>query len=160
VALYYKIAMLICAGQVFLLALVINNSLMKRTGFPLILNQEILELPLGITVFFFNILVIFAVKNLYFSSKEAEQNKIDRLKMEQLEKQYELHRQHKHDFKNHLNVIAGLARKNDHERLLDYLSNYINHLEKDIPAFKTGLKEMDILLYAKSAEAHSKGVEF
>ncbi|MGI6328167.1 MAG: Spo0B domain-containing protein [Dethiobacteria bacterium] len=83
---------------------------------------------------------------------------MESLKFKHIEEQNHLYRQHRHDLKNHLSIISGLAQTNEMERLKNYLSSYLDVIDKSIVSVDTGLKELDTLLYAKFTEAKRKNI--
>lgn len=156
---YYKVFIIIYAIQLVLLTVLINNMLMSKFNFFQSANLGTIELFLSIFVFFFNIIAIFIIRHLYLDSIRIHHLEIESIKFKHIEEQNNIYRQHRHDLKNHLNIISGLAQMDEMERLKSYLSSYIDDIDKDIISVNTGLKELDTLLYTKFTEAKRKNID-
>ncbi|NLL21366.1 MAG: GHKL domain-containing protein [Firmicutes bacterium] len=155
---YYKAASIIYALQLILLTVLINNMFMSRFNVFQSSNLENMEMFLSISVFFLNIAAVFVIRHLHLDSKRAHRLEIESLKFKHIEEQNHLYRQHRHDLKNHLSIISGLAQTNGMESLKNYLSSYLDVIDKSIVTVDTGLKELDTLLYAKFTEAKRKNI--
>lgn len=60
---------------------------------------------------------------------ELQKNEINQEYFKELERQYDLSSLLLHDMKKHFNVIIGLAKENDNDRIMDYLSSICDGYE-------------------------------
>lgn len=156
---YYKIAITIFVLQLFLMAILVNKLLIVKFGvFP---NQTYgsLDPVIGVVVFILSIASIFVIRNLYIGSKRAQRQKLDTMKIKHLQEQNRIYRQHRHDLYNHLTVISGLAQLGKLDKLREYLAAYLDNFNKSIITVNSGLKELDVLLYAKISEARDRRID-
>lgn len=155
---YYKAAIIIYSVQLFLLAVLVPGNLVEEVGiFPR--SSALLHNVLRVIIFILCILSIFVIRQLYISSLRAQKHKLELLKIKNIEEQNRIYRQHRHDLYNHLTVISGLAQLGKLDSLRSYLSSYLDNYNKSIVTVNTGLKELDILLFAKISQAKDKGIE-
>lgn len=123
---YYKAASIIYALQLILLTVLINNMFMSRFNVFQSSNLENMEMFLSISVFFLNIAAVFVIRHLHLEGIRAHRLEMESLKFKHIEEQNHLYRQHRHDLKNHLSIISGLAQTNEMERLKNYLSSCLD----------------------------------
>ena len=155
----YKTAIILFAVQLLLMAVLVNSILAVRYGEFSLLLPEVLEPILGAAIFILSIASIFVIRNLYTSSIKAQRQKIEILRLKNIEEQNQIYRQHRHDLYNHLTVISGFAQLGRLENLREYLAAYLESINRSMVSIDTGLKELDILLYAKIREARDRGIE-
>ncbi len=149
---------MIYAFQLIILVVFVNNVLMAEFGFFQI-DTEIVVYIFGIITFLLTVAAIFVIRSMLARFHEMQQYKINEEKYKHLKTQNELYRQHKHDLKNHLIVISGLLEENEYAKLQNYLNHYINLTNKQLITIETGVKELDVLLYAKMNEAWNHNIE-
>lgn len=155
---YYQAAIIIYAVQLYLLAILVPGNLVEEFGvFPY--QSSMLQKGLGVFVFLLCMMSIFVIRQLYISSIKAQKHKLELLKIKNIEEQNRIYRQHRHDLYNHLTVISGLAQLGKLDSLREYLASYLDHYNKSIITVNTGVKELDILLFAKISQAKDKGIE-
>lgn len=65
----------------------------------------------------------------------------------------------RHDIKNHLHILDGLAVKDDYDAIHDYISN-ITYNYTDAPLFHTASDVVSALLNTKYQSAQQKGINF
>lgn len=155
---YYKIIIIIYSTQIFLLAVLVPGNWVEEVGiFPK--SSLLFQQGLRIIIFTLCILSIFMVRQLHITSEKVQKQKLMQLKINNIEEQNRIYRQHRHDLYNHLTVISGLAQLGKLESLKSYLSSYIDNFNRSIVTVQSGVKELDILLFAKITEAKSQGID-
>jgi two-component system, LytTR family, sensor histidine kinase AgrC len=155
---YYKIILIFVLQMMFLTVFVTHN-FMKIHVYTPSKTQTLIEMILGILIFFLCFISIFIVKKLYKTAQEQHINKINELKYSHIEEQSRIYQQNKHDILNHLIVLSLLAKEESLEELKDYLSEYQAEISNVLISVNTGLREMDILLYAKINTAQTKNMQ-
>jgi len=141
------------------MAILINSVLVVRFGAFSSLLPQIFEPILGAIILILSVSSVFVIRNLYVSSIKAHRQKIEILRLKNIEEQNRIYRQHRHDLYNHLTIISGLAQMGKLDSLLDYLASYLDNFNKSIVTVDTGLKELDILFFAKISEARNRGID-
>ena len=155
---YYRAAIILYAIQLFLLAMLVPSNLITIAGFfppTPVLVQKFFSLVILVLCF----ASIFLIRQMYISGLRTQRHKLELQKIENLEEQNDIFRQHRHDLYNHLTVISGLAQLGKLDSLKEYLDSYLHDVNKSIITVKTGVKELDVLLYAKISQARSLGLE-
>lgn len=155
---YYQVAIVIYAIQLFMLAVLVPGSLVQEFGiFPH--ESKVLQQVLGAIIFVLCFFSIFVIRQLYFTSLRVQQQKIEKLKIKNIEEQNQIYRQHRHDLYNHLTVISGLAQLGKLDSLRAYLSSYLEDYNKSIVTVNTGIKELDVLLFSKISKGKDLGID-
>lgn len=155
---YYQAAIVIYAIQLFLLAVLVPGSLVQEFGiFPY--ESKVLQQVFGAIIFGLCFMSIFVIRQLYFTSLRIQRQKIEMLKIKNIEEQNQIYRQHRHDLYNHLTVISGLAQLGKLDSLRAYLASYLDDYNKSIVTVNTGVKELDVLLFSKISKAKDLGIE-
>jgi len=110
---------------------------------------------IGIMLNIFGLAAIFCVFYILNFLKK-EQQSIE--KLNHSKEVIEVLRGQKHDFNNHLNVIAGMIQLNKTERALDYIYNICGKTNEIFSISKIDNIEVSATLYRKCAIAESKGI--
>lgn len=155
----YKSAMLIYVIQMVLIVILVNNNFMRSLDIFQPKSEELFRLTIGILIFVLNLFSIFVLRELYRRFKEERQYLINSLKFRYIEEQNRIYRKNHHDIKNHLMVISALLKEKKYEEVEEYLSSYLDEIDKNVFNINTGVSEIDILLYSKLSNAKSKGVD-
>ncbi|AIS51743.1 ATPase domain-containing protein [Thermoanaerobacter kivui] len=155
----YKNAMMIYVVQMVLIVILVNNNFMKNLDVFQPKNQELFRIFIGILIFILNVFSIFVLRDLYAKNKEERQFLINSIRFKYIEEQNRIYRQNHHDIKNHLIVISELVKEKRYSELENYLSSYIEEIDKNLVTINTAVNEIDILLYSKINNAKSKGIE-
>lgn len=137
--------------------LVYGGVLNQLDNFPPYSN--LLILVIGIIVLVVCISSIFFVRQTYRNDLLAQQRETELLRLRHVDAQNRLHRHYRHDLYNHLTVISGLAQLGKLDQLMKYLDAYLGEMNKGIFNASSGLKELDVLLYTKLAQAEGNAVE-
>lgn len=153
---YYKAAIIIYAVQLFILAILVQRNVAYEIFPP---EPKAFMQVLGIAALFSSLFSIFVIRQLYRSSIIARRRHVEILEMKNIEKQNLIYRQHRHDLYNHLTVISGLAQLGKLDSLKSYLASYLDDYNRSIVTVNTGLKELDVILFAKISEARDLGIE-
>lgn len=90
---------------------------------------------------------------------EAYQEELMRIHYNEVENMYEDMRGWRHDFKNHLQILKGLAIEGDIEVVKDYLNQLEDSLTEIELRVKTGNKMTDAILNSKISLAKSNDIE-
>lgn len=154
----YKNAIILYIIQMVLIVLLLNNNFMKSVNVFQPKNEELLRLLLGVVIFVLNIASIFVLRDLYIKGKEEQQFIINSVKFKYIEEQNRIYRQNRHDLKNHIIIISELAKEKKYKELDDYLSSYMEEIDKSLVTVSTGVNEIDILLYSKINSAREKNI--
>lgn len=154
---YYRWAIIIFSIQVFLLTILVPGSWAERLGYfyPSVLITEILR----VVVFVLCITSICIIRQLYITSIKMQKQQLELMQIKNLKEQNLMYRQHRHDLYNHMTVISGLAQLGKLDGLKRYLDAYIKNYSESLFNVDTGLKEVDVLLYAKISKAKSLGID-
>lgn len=154
----YNAAIILYLIQMLLLIIVANGRFMDRYYVFGPRGEDAFELFLGPAILILNIAGIFIIKNLYEKGMEEQRYRINALKFKHIEEQNRLYRRHRHDIKNHLSVISGLAEEGKYRELIDYLAGYRRAVDGSMISVETGLGELDILLYSKITSAKDRRI--
>lgn len=155
----YKNAMMIYVVQMVLIVILVNNNFMKSLDVFQPKNQELFRIFIGILIFILNGFSIFVLRELYAKNKEERQFLINSIRFKYIEEQNRIYRQNHHDIKNHLIILSELVKEKRYSELKNYLSSYMEEIDKNLLTINTGVNEIDILLYSKISNAKSKDIE-
>ncbi len=156
---YYKAIVLIFASQFILLSVFFNNTIMARHNFFQPENELQFEFSMGMFIFALNFTAAMICRGMYKKSRKEQEYKANELRIQHIEEQNQVYRQHHHDSRNHLTIIAlmaGLDKTNELKRYVSVYSDVIDISGNDID---TGIVELDLLLYAKVCDAKAKKIE-
>lgn len=154
---YYKIILLFVTQMMFL-TLFVTQSFMKAHVYLPTRLQSLFEMILGIMIFALSFVSIFVVKKLYKTALEQHTHQVNELRYKNIEEQNKIYRQHKHDLLNHLNIVSVLAKSGRYVELDEYIFYYQEEIDSDMISVQTGIRELDILLYAKIREAERHNI--
>lgn len=155
---YYNLFILLYVFQQLLLIIFINNNYMRKNAIFPSQNGETLDIVIGIIILIINILAILIIHQLLLNNQFAHEKKMSQLKLKHILRENKIYRQNKHDLKNHLNVIYQLAKDGELNKLNDYVSLYIDRLDSAVFNIDVGIKELDVVIYSKIANARSLGI--
>ena len=97
-------------------------------------------------------------KNKYFV--EEQQIRAIRERMEEVEQFYSGIRQMKHEMKNHLTNIKGLAGSGNYEEMEQYIAKMDESMNMFELSIKTGNAVTDVIVNDKQKAAYKKGIQF
>lgn len=123
------------------------------------LHKQYIEMGIGVVIFTMHFCAIFIIKGLYRASKEEEEARLDLLRYQHIEEENRIYSRHRHDFRNHLLVLAQLLEEKQYRRLEEYLISYRQDIDEGLLKIETGLKEIDVLLYSKINRAKEKNIK-
>jgi len=106
----------------------------------------------------YNCFLALLFKYIYLYQTELYNLHIEHDKFRFIDSEIELFRKHRHDLKNHLLVMTELAQQEDIQALKTYTQNYSEKLDQSLIEIDTGVKELDILFYAKFEEARKRNI--
>lgn len=155
---YYRAAIILYAVQLYLLTMLFPSSLLADAGFfppTSALVQKLFSLVILVLCF----ASVFLIRQMYLAGLRTQRHKLELQKIKNLEEQNSMFRQHRHDLYNHLTVISGMAQLGKLDRLNEYLNSYLDNINKSTITVNTGVKELDVLIYAKISTANSLGIE-
>ena len=142
----------------FLLAAIVPNHLIAEAGAFQHLSEFVQKILIAV-VLALCIASVFLIRHMYLAGMRTQRYKLELQKIKNLEEQNDMFRQHRHDLYNHLTVISGLAQLGKLDSLKEYLDSYLHDVNKSIITVNTGVKELDVLLYAKISQAKALGLE-
>lgn len=122
-------------------------------------NLEFQTVCISIIIFLLNIMTLFMAKKVEKVKKENYRNKIREMEFSQIEKENLIIKQYKHDLFNHFSLLCSLAEDKKHDEVYSYLVNYHEDMKRKIIAVKTGLEELDILLFSKINKAYQNNIK-
>lgn len=154
----YKNAIILYIIQMVLIVMLLNNNFMKSVNVFQPKNDELLRLLLGIVIFILNIVSIFVLRDLYIKGKEEQQLIVNSVKFKYIEEQNRIYRRIRHDLRNHIIILSELAKEKRYKELDDYLSSYMEEIDKSLITVSTGANEIDILFYSKINSAREKDI--
>jgi len=155
---YYNAAIILYALQLVLLVILVPGNLAENAGYFAETSSLFYQIIRAV-ILILCICSFFLIRQLYVSGIKAQKQKIELLKLKNLEEQNLIYRQHRHDLYNHMTVISGLAQLGKLDGLKRYLDAYIKNYSESLFNVDTGLKEVDVLFYAKISKAKSLGID-
>ncbi|RKD23679.1 Sensor_kinase_SpoOB-type, alpha-helical domain [Caminicella sporogenes DSM 14501] len=105
-----------------------------------------------------NILGFIAIINVFYIIKFLKKEEESIRKLNRSKEVIEALRGQKHDFNNHLNVIAGMIQLNKPNKALEYIYNICGKTNEFFSISKIENVEVAAILYSKFAIAESKGI--
>lgn len=159
---YRNIFILLYGLQLMIVVIFINNNYLQKQGLFLTDSGVYADIWAGIVILVLNCISIVVIRKFLRQSLKTHEDNLNRLKLEHILQENKLHRQNRHNLKNHLTVIYELAAAAEQEKLQKYLDHYMTRLKQEAIPVNTGLKEMDALIFNKLADARklSLQVEF
>lgn len=91
---------------------------------------------------------------------ELQRTALEKVHHTELESLYNETRAWRHDYRNHLEVITGLAKAEKMQELMDYLSGIDASLDKIDFRIRTGSDLLDAIVNAKISRAEAKSIRF
>lgn len=154
---YSKLGFVLYGVQLMLLAMLVYGSVLNQfADFPAYSNVFILVL--GLIILVVCISSVFFIRRTYRTDLLAQRRETELLRLRHVDAQNRLHRHYRHDLYNHLTVISGMAQLGKLDKLMEYLDAYLGEINQGIFSASSGLKEVDVLLYTKFAQAEANAV--
>lgn len=121
-------------------------------------SMEVYKYPLLIAVFI-NILGFIGIMSVYYIIMFLKKEKTFLTKISHSEEVIDALQGQKHDFNNHLNVLAGMLQLGRNKKALEYIFSISEKVEEVFSISKIKNVEIAATLYRKCAIAESKGIE-
>lgn len=123
------------------------------------INIDLKTVLLSSGILIINIMTLFMAKKVLMVREENYYNKVKEMEFSQIENENLIIKQYKHDLNNHFNLLCGLAEEKKHDEVYSYLINYHEDIKSKTIPVKTGMNELDILLYSKINKAQQNNIK-
>lgn len=150
--------------RVYLLVLII---LLQNFAVVLLSNKDIINLleenmngyyyPFFVSIII-NILTLIGIILIYYIKKFLHKEKETNIQLNHSKELITTLQGQKHDFKNHLNVLAGMLQLDKKDKALEYIFNISEKVEEVFSISKIQNIEIAATLFRKCAIAENKGI--
>ncbi len=105
-----------------------------------------------------NILTVAGVISIYYIMRLLKNQKDSSIKLDNSKEVITALQAQKHDFRNHLNVVAGMLQLQKNDKALDYIFSISERVEEVFSISKIKNIEIAAILFRKCAIAENKGI--